>query len=132
MDVIKLDDVAKNQVNCRSLQWLVADNGALQSDLCSCCVVDILPGASAKPPHSHTAEEEAIFILEGKGEMRSAEGKCYPVEPGSFLLMRVNEIHMLNNTGDANLKAICFYSSKTDVGKYILHPMQSVGLEDKD
>lgn len=130
MDIIHLKDVDKKQVNSRTLQWLVADHGAFQSDLCSCCVVEMLPGTSAKPPHSHTDEEEAIFILEGRGEMRATDGECFPVEAGTFLLMRRHEVHMLNNTGTANLKAICFYSSNTDVSKYTLYPMQEVGLED--
>lgn len=62
--------------------------------------------------------------------MRSAEGRSYPVEAGTFLLMLRHEIHMLNNTGDASLKAVCFFSGKTDVGKYTIHPMQSAGLEE--
>lgn len=130
MDVIHLRDVAKTQINSRCLQWLVADNGPLQSDLCSCCIVEILPGASAKPPHSHTDVEEAIYVLDGRGEMCSAEGRSYPVEAGTFLLMRRHEIHMLNNNGDVNLKAICFYSSNTNVEKYTLHPMRAVGVEE--
>ena len=129
MDVVHRRDIKKNQVNERYLQWMVADGGALQSKLCACCIVEILPGGSAKPPHSHTDEEEAIYVLAGRGEMLAAGGERHPVEAGTFLLVRQNEVHMLHNNGEEGLTAICFYSSNTDVGKYTLYPMQAVGME---
>ena len=128
MDIVHLRDVKKKLVETRTIQWLIADEGAFQSDLCTCNVVELAPGSCAKPPHSHSEEEEAVYVLEGKGEMCSAEGKSYPVEAGTFLLLRKNEIHMLSNNSDAPLKVICFFPSKTHVSKYTFHPMQSVGL----
>lgn len=130
MNIVHERDVEKKQINSRYLQWLIADSGAIQSELCSCCIVEIQPRGSAKPPHAHTYEEEAIYILEGHGLMMTEGGKSDSLEPGSFLLMRLNEIHMLYNNSDESMKAICFYSSKTDVSKYQIYPMESVGMEE--
>lgn len=127
MDVIHERNVEAKRVNSRKLQWLVADNGTLQSEHCSCCIVEIPPGESARPPHSHMQEEEAIYVLEGRGQMLGADGEAHPVEPGSFMLMRLNQIHMLDNNGTEPLRAICFYSANTDVSKYTIYPIEAVG-----
>lgn len=133
MDIIQDRDVEKKQVESRYLQWIIADNGAIQSDLCSCCIVEMQPGSSARPPHSHTSEEEAIYVLEGRGAMLTEGGERHPVEKGSLILMRRNEIHMLCNDSEETMRAICFYSDKTDVSKYTLYPMEAVGMkEDRD
>lgn len=131
MDIIRDRDVEKKQIESRTLQWLIADNGAIQSELCSCCIVEMQPGSTAKPPHSHGTEEEAIYVLEGRGVIMTEGGASHPVEKGSLVLMRLNEIHMLCNNGDENLRAICFYSDKTDVSKYTMHPLSAVGMEEK-
>jgi quercetin dioxygenase-like cupin family protein len=81
-------------------------------------MVQFQPGASAKPPHAHADCEEAIYILSGTGEMLLKGGEKRQVETGSFLLMRRNEVHMLTNTGQDVMKAICFYSAPTDNRKY--------------
>jgi quercetin dioxygenase-like cupin family protein len=83
-------------------------------------------GASAKPPHSHPDCEEAIYILSGTGEMILEGGESRPVEAGTFLLIRKNEVHLLKNTGSEPMKALCFYSSPTHIGKYQFYPMEVV------
>jgi quercetin dioxygenase-like cupin family protein len=128
MEVVKTSLVPETRVNDRVLQWIVADKGAVSSECCSCCIVRFDPGASAKPPHSHPDSEEAIYILSGSGDMLLAGGEAHAVEAGDFLLMRENEIHLLRNTSDTVMQALCFYSSKTDNTKYDFHPMETVGV----
>jgi mannose-6-phosphate isomerase-like protein (cupin superfamily) len=118
--------VPEVHIEDRVLQWIVAGNGQVSSELCSCCIALFQPGASAKPPHAHSDCEEAIYILYGSGEMVLSGGEVKPVEAGSFLLMRKNEVHLLKNTGTVPMKAICFYSSPTDTRKYTLYPMEAV------
>jgi mannose-6-phosphate isomerase-like protein (cupin superfamily) len=115
--------VPEQKVQDRTLQWIVAEKGAAVSDCCACCIVQFQPGSSAKPPHSHPDCEEAIYILSGSGEMVLKGGESKAVETGSFLLMRKNEIHLLKNTGAVPMKALCFYSSPTDTGKYDFYDM---------
>jgi quercetin dioxygenase-like cupin family protein len=122
--------VPKIQVNDRILQWIVAENGQVSSDYCSCCIVQFQAGASAKPPHSHPDCEEAIYVLSGGGEMLLEGGEARAVTAGTFLLLRKNEIHLLRNTGREVMKAVCFYSSPTDTGKYHFYPMETVERQD--
>lgn len=131
MEILKEQDVEKQQIESRLLQWLISGNGAIRSDLCSCCIVEMQPGSTARPPHSHGDVEEAIFVLEGRGAMLTGGGRRHPVAKGSFILMRRNEIHMLCNDSDVTMRAICFYSGKTDVSKYTFHPMEAVSIKDE-
>jgi quercetin dioxygenase-like cupin family protein len=126
IETFHIDQVPEIPVNDRVLQWLVAGKGQVQSELCSCCVVQFKEGASAKPPHAHPDCEEAIYILSGSGEIVLEKGKSRTVKEGSFLLLRKNEIHLLKNTGQGIMKAICFFSSPTDNSKYDFFPMESV------
>jgi quercetin dioxygenase-like cupin family protein len=89
-------------------------------------MVQFQAGASAKPPHSHADCEEAIYILSGSGEMLLQGGEVKSIAAGMFLLLRKNEIHLLRNTGQDMMKAICFYSSPTDNSKYDFHSMETV------
>ena len=127
MDIIHESEVAEVHVNSRTLQWLVANEGALASDECTCCIVNLEPGCTAKPPHSHFDCEEAIFVLEGEGELL-AEHSSTPIRTGSFMLMRKGQVHMLSNNGNQPLRAICFYSAPTDVSRYTMHPIEAVGM----
>jgi mannose-6-phosphate isomerase-like protein (cupin superfamily) len=127
LDIVNTNSIPCTKQGDRQLQWIVALEGAIKSELYSCCIVEFEPGASAQPPHSHRNCEESIFILKGKGVMMLEGGKSKPVEKGDFLLLRINEIHMLKNTGDAPMQAICFYSAKTDTELYDYLPMSSVG-----
>lgn len=129
MNIIQDRDVEKRQIESRKLQWLISDDGAIQSELCACCIVEMQPGSTAKPPHSHADEEEVIYVLEGRGEMITGGGERNPVEKGSLIMMRRNEIHMLCNNSDAPMRAICFYSGNTDVSKYTFYPMEAVGMK---
>jgi len=88
------------------------------------------PGSTAKPPHSHSDCEEAIYILEGEGELLAEGGSATQIRPGSFLLMRKDQIHMLSNNGSVPLRAICFYSAPTDVSRYTMHSAKTVGLSE--
>jgi mannose-6-phosphate isomerase-like protein (cupin superfamily) len=123
IEAIQTNLVPEQKVQDRTLQWIVAEKGAVVSDYCACCIVQFRPGSSAKPPHSHSDCEEAIYILSGSGEMVLKGGESKAVKAGSFLLIRKNEIHLLRNTGIVPMKALCFYSSPTDTTKYDFYDM---------
>jgi mannose-6-phosphate isomerase-like protein (cupin superfamily) len=128
VEVIETGSVPEIKVEDRKLQWVVGEKGIVSSDCCSCCIVVFAPGSSAKPPHSHSDCEESIFLLSGSGEMVLKGGEMRSVKEGDYLLMRKNEIHMLKNTGQSPMKAICFYSAPTDNSKYNFFPMETVEI----
>jgi uncharacterized cupin superfamily protein len=69
-------------------------------------VTVIAPGKRAFPFHSHRANEEMFFILEGNGELRFG-ADTYPVRPGDVIGCPPGgpEVaHQIVNTGTTELK----------------------------
>jgi len=63
----------------------------------------IVPGRESFIPHSHTAQEEFVFIMEGEGVME-IDGERVPVGKGDYVGFPIDgAVHQLYNTGDVDL-----------------------------
>ncbi len=69
---------------------------------------EVPPGKTAFPRHYHLANEEAIFVLEGRGTMRLGDEE-YPIGAGCYVALPVggDSAHQLVNTSDAPLRYLC-------------------------
>lgn len=87
-----------------------------------CSWFEVEPGRSAFPRHFHCANEEAVFILEGKGEMRIG-GDRVNVEKGDYIALPTGPdfAHSMKNTGTEPLRYLCFST---------LHTTEVVGYPD--
>jgi uncharacterized cupin superfamily protein len=100
----------------RSLSWLTGDE-QIRAANCSVCIIRIPPGEKARPAHSHPNGEEAVYILNGSGRAL-VDGEVAPVTEGSIVLFPKAAVHMLHNTGDVEMKAICFFAPATGLENY--------------
>lgn len=86
-----------------------------------CMLTVVPPGKRAFPFHNHHVIEEAMVILAGDGTYRLGS-ETYPVRAGSVIAAPAggrDTAHQLINTGDKELKYICFSTAqKTDVVEY--------------
>jgi len=66
------------------------------------------PGRSAFPYHLHHANEEALYILAGRGELRLG-GETYPVAAGDYVALPAGpaHAHALHNPGPEPLEYLC-------------------------
>jgi uncharacterized cupin superfamily protein len=66
------------------------------------CVADIVvpPGGGA-PPHSHRAEDELFYVIDGSFELTVA-GKTYPLPTGATAYVPRGTAHAFRNVGDAD------------------------------
>ena len=103
----------------RELKWLVAPE-MNQSDRLTFNVVNIKPGNTVRPAHSHKNHEELVYILSGSGKA-FIDGTIYEIETGSALLFSAGSIHMLKNSGTVNLKAACFFTPAATFKDYTFH-----------
>ncbi|MEZ5798541.1 MAG: cupin domain-containing protein [Paracoccaceae bacterium] len=62
----------------------------------------VAPGGYVRE-HSHPDNEEALYILEGKGRA-VVEGKEYPLTPGTAIFLPKAVRHMFINEGETGLK----------------------------
>jgi quercetin dioxygenase-like cupin family protein len=103
----------------RHLTWVVGE-GCIPAKNCSACVIRIAPGEKVHPAHSHPNGEEVIYIIRGRGRVLVA-GEVEQVREGSVVLFPRGAVHMLHNTGDEELKAVCFFSPATNLENYQMH-----------
>jgi quercetin dioxygenase-like cupin family protein len=71
------------------------------------------PGGRMPPAHSHTGNDEAYFVLDGKVEFRVA-GDVFEGSPETFVLVPAGEPHTFGNTGDEPARLLVFHAPALD------------------
>ncbi|MBV6658086.1 MAG: cupin domain-containing protein [Devosiaceae bacterium] len=93
-------------------------------------IVEIYEKGGATPPNTHAVAHEFFFILEGTGK-----GICDGVEvdlsPGSSLLIPPGKEHVVENTGEGKLYALCAMVPNEAFAE-LIHAGQEVPLTDDD
>ena len=100
----------------RNLRWLVSPE-LMNAQHMSVCLIRVPPGHTVRPAHSHPNGEEAIHIIEGAGRVL-VNGEVGTVRAGTTVLFPQGEVHMLQNTGDKEMKVICFFAPSTNLDNY--------------
>jgi mannose-6-phosphate isomerase-like protein (cupin superfamily) len=103
----------------RHLRWLVSPD-RLNAEHCSACVIRVAPGEKVRPAHSHPHGEEVIYIIRGSGRVLVA-GEIAPVREGTAVVFPQGAVHMLHNTGDEEMKVVCFFAPPTNLDNYKLY-----------
>lgn len=116
MTIIHESDVPETEQPGRYMRWL-ANNDSLQANNLSVCVIRVMPGETVRPAHSHPKSEELIYIITGKGKVM-IENEVGPVRAGTAVLFEQGKVHMLKNTGDQEMKVICFFAPATSMDNY--------------
>ena len=112
------EDAAGLDLPGRNLRWLITPE-LLGANHMSVCLIRVPPGATVRPAHSHPNGEEAIHIIEGSGRVL-VNGEVGAVREGTTVLFPQGEVHMLQNTGEREMKVICFFAPATDLDNYKL------------
>jgi quercetin dioxygenase-like cupin family protein len=100
----------------RSLRWLISKD-MVNAEHCSMCVIEVAPGQTVRPAHSHPNGEEIIYIVQGSGRVM-IEGVVGAVEAGNAVLFPQGQVHMLQNNGSEMMKVACFFAPPSDLGTY--------------
>ncbi len=112
-------DIPEQQQPGRQMRWLVDEN-SLPAEHMSVCVIRVAPGETVRPAHSHPRSEELIYIITGSGKVM-IEDEVGEVRAGSAILFEEGKIHMLRNSGDVEMKVICFFAPATDMDNYEMY-----------
>ena len=68
----------------RDLRWLVTQEST-GAKHCTMCVIEVQPGQTVRPAHSHPNSEEVIYILQGSGRVM-IDGVVEPDKAGCAVL----------------------------------------------
>lgn len=71
-----------------------------------CSLYEIPPGTRPWPYHYHAANEEAVYVLSGEGELRGPDDVRRPLAPGTYASFPTGPegAHAIENTGDEPLR----------------------------
>jgi uncharacterized cupin superfamily protein len=109
----------KNIVNVNDLNWESGGNSdrfvferkwftpCTGAQKLGCSLYRVPPGKTAFPFHKHFTNEEAIYVLAGKGTMR-LDDEEFEVGPGDYIaLPPEGPNHQLINSGSEDLDYLC-------------------------
>lgn len=104
------------KTNRESLEWSDYDHGdiafrrkelsnAAGAEALGCSLYELPPGKRSWPYHYHTANEEALLVLEGTGTIRSEDGEM-SLEPGDYVSLPAGAsgCHQVVNDGEQPLE----------------------------
>ena len=100
----------------RQLRWVITSENS-GAKHCSMCVIEVQPGQTVRPAHSHPNGEEVIYLLSGSGKVY-IEGVVEPVKAGCAVLFPKGSVHMLRNSGTTPMKVACFFAPPSDLSTY--------------
>ena len=109
-------DAAEHDLPGRRLRWLV-NGGGVPATHASMCVIQVAPGQTVRPAHSHPNGEEVIYILSGSGRVM-VDGAVSPVSAGTAVVFPQGAVHMLQNNGTEEMKVACFFAPAADFSSY--------------
>ncbi len=74
-----------------------------------CSLYEVPPGRRAWPYHYHLANEEAIYVLQGRGTLRIG-GEEVEISEGDYVALPAEEAgaHQITNSSEAPLRYLCF------------------------
>lgn len=88
-----------------------------------CFEMRVPPGSNVPPPHSHTANEEIVYVLEGT--LRYSVGnETRDLQPGDSMATPCGVVHGFSNQGDVAVRALVINSP--DIGAQYFREVGSI------
>jgi mannose-6-phosphate isomerase-like protein (cupin superfamily) len=72
-------------------------------------------------PHRHVTHSEHVLVLEGEGQMKTAE-KIFTVKKGDLIFIPKNTVHSVKRTGKLPLKVLSLQSPMFDGKDRLMEP----------
>lgn len=120
MKVVHIKDIKEMTLPGRYMKQIITKDTVGAQNL-SICKIRVPKGETVRPAHSHPSEEEAVYILKGQAEVY-IDGEVQELVTGDTVFFPPGSIHMLRNTGEEDLEALCCFSPPTSIDKYRLYP----------
>ena len=81
------------------------------------------PGARVPPPHSHTDNEECVYVLEGVLSY-SVDGETRDLKPGEWMSTPRGSVHHFSNSGSETARTLVIMTP--DIGEQYFHDVGAV------
>jgi mannose-6-phosphate isomerase-like protein (cupin superfamily) len=107
---------------------IVFDSNTANMSLTYC--VEIFDVGGKTPANRHQLAVEMFFVLKGEG-LATCDGKAVPIQAGDSILVPATGTHVIENTGQDRLYALCIMVPNEDFAELIRSGMP-VELDDTD
>ncbi|OOM77640.1 cupin domain-containing protein [Clostridium sp. BL-8] len=103
------------------------------AEQCAISVYEIPPGKSAYPYHYHTKNEEAFYIISGRGLLKTPT-ECKEVSAGDFLFFPANEkaAHKLTNISESEALIYLDFDTYNDIDVAFYPDSGKIGIWGKN
>lgn len=125
-----LDDIKAFRISPTDTNYFACLADPVDDGVTFTILVEIYKPGGATPPNTHKAAYEFFYILEGTGRGK-AGGAEVDLAPGSTLLVPPGMEHIVENTGEGNLYALCVMVPNEDFAEMI-HGGEPVALTAAD
>ena len=83
--------------------WVVGDRytikcGGNETGGAFAMIEAVVPPGNGPPPHIHSREDEAFYVLEGELEFH-ADGRSFTASTGAWVTLAKGSLHYFKNTG---------------------------------
>jgi L-ectoine synthase len=82
----------------------------LEADGLGYSVTDTIVLAGTKSPLEYKRHLETCYCIAGRGEVVDAQGRTYPIEPGTLYALDQHDAHHLVAYPDEDLRLVCVFS----------------------
>lgn len=114
--IVHEGDIDEVALPGRYMRWLV-NAERLGAQHLSVCIIRVAPGEKVRPAHAHPNGEELIYVIRGSGRV-VVDGAVEAVKEGAAVLFPQGSVHMLQNTGEEEMKVICFFAPPSNLSTY--------------
>lgn len=132
--------MTSNVVNSDDADWMERSHGetfaargarlgaTAGGERLGCTLYELPPGRSQCPYHYHTANEEALYVLDGTGTLRGPSDET-ELSEGDYVAFPVGEegAHRITNTADETLRYL-FVSTMQDPEVVVYPDSDKVGF----
>jgi uncharacterized cupin superfamily protein len=96
---------------------------------CAVSVYEIPPGKSAYPYHYHTMNEEAFYIISGRGILKTPSGE-QEVSAGDFLFFPASEkgAHKLTNSSETDMLVYLDFDTHNEIDAAFYPDSGKIGI----
>lgn len=92
--------------------------------------VEIFDVGGKTPPNRHQIAVEMFFVLKGEGRA-TCDGKRVPIRAGDSILVPPTGVHVIENTGNTRLYALCIMVPNEDFAE-LIRSGTPVDLDEED
>ena len=115
---MKIEFIHENEIEGKSLpgrnsKVLIGPKTTRSKNL-SFGITVMAPKTIQSPPHSHSVEDEIIYIIDGEGEITSGN-ESVRIYPGLAMFIPAGVIHNIENKSGREMKLACCFNPPLDL-----------------